>query len=605
MPGLFTHFAILDNVIQNGKISSGTNKFLQDPEMYKYANWGAVGPDYLFFHPADWPGVIGTFFKLYYQYDDLTNEIGEVSKKAGELFGTDEFGFKNRLTGGLYEELTGVIEAMLANLTIRLGEVSLGKIYDLFATIQPPLNKFPYISDRPGGKDYRADEWWWMDIGHHTRTSRYMRNLWQESEIWKSRGDERLRAYAYGYLTHVGGDVIGHPYVNLIVGGPYRNHWRRHSLVEKCLDTYIWDKTYKRELLSSYDKVEEKLLIKNPYFDHFLMPEDIAQALSNCFANTYGDLMIHSGIPSAVDIQQMFSFTYRYIKSTTSKSLFNLPPPPEDFDWWDLPEEVRKTLDRLKQSPPPIYRPDKSYKDFTVMDWKRFFKSLFDHISWIADTIRAIITLPLYAIARVALTPARYIVWLLLNQLYQLYASSRLILVIGAYAHPDRHQLEHNFGHIWTIKEEWLTKYPYKANYPGKPSVLEKMQTYHLVHPYEFSVIPDGEEELTRTSPFYATGLNIQPEKFILDFLQGTGSDWSGLDQSNALAMADQLRSLATNERPVSASDLTVTLFNKYEIDAGAGLPDWNLDGDRGLGWPEWITFKTTDKWSAYNDFIF
>lgn len=40
------------------------------------------------------------------------------------------------------------------------------------------------------------------------------------------------------YLTHYCADTVGHPYVNLISGGPYRSHARRHKTGENYQDVF-------------------------------------------------------------------------------------------------------------------------------------------------------------------------------------------------------------------------------------------------------------------------------------------------------------------------------------------------------------------------------
>ncbi|MEO0938478.1 MAG: hypothetical protein AAFY38_10020 [Pseudomonadota bacterium] len=51
-------------------------------------------------------------------------------------------------------------------------------------------------------------------------------------------GDDQLRAYAYGYMTHVGGAAIGEPFCNSITGGPYRTHWWRNKYVRNHVDAW-------------------------------------------------------------------------------------------------------------------------------------------------------------------------------------------------------------------------------------------------------------------------------------------------------------------------------------------------------------------------------
>lgn len=580
MPGIFSHFAILDNVLKRPSLDPRTKAIInQNPE---YGYWGSVGPDYLFFYPPDWP-QLEFLFQTYYKFDNLTDEISEVFASAGNIFGSSESDIKEMITGGLFEEFRGVVDALMVNVTSRIAEV-ITKNVDFYMIVKPPINEFPYTGQ------FRQEKWWWIDIGHHTRTTKFLQNLWQHSS-----GDNSLRSFTYGYMSHMAADIIGHPYVNLLVGGPYRNHWRRHGLVEKCMDTYIWDKHFGTELASS--EAYKLVHFNNPPYQHPSMPEHLCNFLSGCLANTYNDLGIKSGIPTPDNIQLMYRYTYKFIKSASSKSLLNLPPPPEDFDWWDLPAEIREKLDIIKNPPSVGKFPSLDPSKFNFRKWKAFLKSLFDYCSWIADSIKIIIGLPVYILARIATTPFRYVIWLLMQQIYSLYSASRLALAIGAYVHPDRAQLNGNFMHLFKPEYKWLTQYPYEANYPQQ--ALD-FQTYHLVHPYQFA----QSQELTETTPFFQQDENvIFPELVLLgEFNTTTLSDF---DKSKIFAQVESdLKSLGDRNRMISATDYTIKLFELSEKGEHVNLPDWNLDGDRGLGWPEWLTNKTKP-WNSYTDFIF
>ncbi len=76
---------------------------------------------------------------------------------------------------------------------------------------------------------------------------------WREAELmrWRKSGefaqalleaagnDERLKAYAYGYMVHVAAAVTGQPFINSIAGGPYRTHWWRHRLATNYVDSWV------------------------------------------------------------------------------------------------------------------------------------------------------------------------------------------------------------------------------------------------------------------------------------------------------------------------------------------------------------------------------
>ena len=52
--------------------------------------------------------------------------------------------------------------------------------------------------------------------------------------------DDELKAYAYGFMSHVASSVTSTPFVNSITGGPYRSHWWRTRLVDNHVDTWTF-----------------------------------------------------------------------------------------------------------------------------------------------------------------------------------------------------------------------------------------------------------------------------------------------------------------------------------------------------------------------------
>jgi hypothetical protein len=59
-------------------------------------------------------------------------------------------------------------------------------------------------------------------------------------ELLKQAADDRQKAFAYGYLSHVSASVIGENFVNKITGGPYRTHWWRNRLVGNFIDSWTY-----------------------------------------------------------------------------------------------------------------------------------------------------------------------------------------------------------------------------------------------------------------------------------------------------------------------------------------------------------------------------
>ena len=53
-------------------------------------------------------------------------------------------------------------------------------------------------------------------------------------------GDDKLRAFALGYLCHIAAAVTAEPFVDNITGGPYRTHWWRNRWVSNFVDSWTF-----------------------------------------------------------------------------------------------------------------------------------------------------------------------------------------------------------------------------------------------------------------------------------------------------------------------------------------------------------------------------
>ena len=89
-------------------------------------------------------------------------------------------------------------------------------------------------------KDRPRETWYWADYFHYIRSGHFASTL-----LRRSKGNSFHHAYALGYLTHYVTDVVGHPYVNQVVGAPWRLAWQRHHLVENFIDAYVWDRWHR------------------------------------------------------------------------------------------------------------------------------------------------------------------------------------------------------------------------------------------------------------------------------------------------------------------------------------------------------------------------
>lgn len=96
-------------------------------------------------------------------------------------------------------------------------------------------------------KGWDEQSFLWGDMLHYRQTTAVPRSLVEQAEQWRDRDQDRceqLLALAFGWCTHIGGDVIGHSFVNTQAGGPFRNHPTRHHLIENHIDAWVYHQAH-------------------------------------------------------------------------------------------------------------------------------------------------------------------------------------------------------------------------------------------------------------------------------------------------------------------------------------------------------------------------
>jgi len=193
----------------------------------RFAKLGAVGPD-IFYAMADYGGDLQDLENFLIKVAGTFDCIGELMGKIG------------RYIDGLESIITfGVTDSLQQTFNLITSTVNEG----VMAAIVGPagLNFWP-VFEAARQRDLPRERWYWADYLHYIKSGQFVRRLIDNA---RASGDPNLVAYAYGYLTHYVTDVVGHPYVNQVVQGPWRVYWQRHHLVENYIDAYIWDRWHK------------------------------------------------------------------------------------------------------------------------------------------------------------------------------------------------------------------------------------------------------------------------------------------------------------------------------------------------------------------------
>lgn len=249
-----------------------------------YAGFGSMGPDFLFFSLKEYGTPLDELTNFLFDvYDALVplisfyeDNIEPVVDKIEDAIAT----LDQSLFQGLFGQIKDTAD-LLSNTALNTAAVVVTGNVDLFYPFYPKIQQ---------GKP--EDEWYWFDFLHYRRTGQFA------SEMWRMAGsDDDLKRYVLGYSSHIGTDVVGHPFVNAITGGPYRTHWHRHKLVENWIDAYARNyypddkKTLKCLKLSAKDTYIPNSISGSYYyrlteFNGGRLPEPLANLLSKAMQST-------------------------------------------------------------------------------------------------------------------------------------------------------------------------------------------------------------------------------------------------------------------------------------------------------------------------------
>jgi hypothetical protein len=461
----------------------------------KYPNYyalGAIGPDIFFFLP-DFKGKPGNFIAQMAEwvisfYESLDEKVlGPWEDIVGpvEENTTEEL---SRLTGGLSDEISKIANLASGIMTNAVMDFA-SRLYDWFGVLGSGVA--PAYDDKL---------FYWSDMFHYRRTNEFARDLFDkaakftydaEGHVQPGRYEPGL-AFALGWMTHIGTDVTGHAFVNEKSGGPYRLHWQRHHLVENHMDSFVYNnqrgsqERYNMEAMSAlhfwlqfnkdnnyepdYDFFDP-LNPANPkhfpeyplgnsardYYDRkkaFDVDSEIPPALAYYLLDTMkktfyddhnpannGGMPTHPMILAALtagadgrpDLELMhtdFALLYKYIKYT-STDYYKMPKP--------TPPEVFPNID------PPL--PPGSSDDAPGSsddDWD-FWKTLLAIFAWIkylADWLAYIATILPALVADLGTYPARYVLYLIEEALYELWKAFRYLLVLEGFVMPEPDEID-------------------------------------------------------------------------------------------------------------------------------------------------------------------
>ncbi|GMT48116.1 MAG: hypothetical protein IEMM0007_1682 [bacterium] len=596
MPKYAIHSIVMEeciNKLQTDSNHSSTAKILDKNR--SLAKLGAIGPD-LFFWGQDYK-VVEKFQRLYENlkdfadiYKDITEPIEEIQKRIKDkvvepVEETIEGLFPNTVDifKKLFDQLQEATEAYdKAKTTIIFDGVIegldlSGKVTGLGTTINEFFKMFePDIYyNRP------ETDWYWFDMLHYRKSGEFARNLIKHADT------DKKKAYAYGYLSHIATDVIGHSFVNQIVGAPYRSNVWRHVTVENYMDTWKFSKQY--EGASINEKLRERLLlpkVENLFDDMPKLDSEVTDLLHSSFYETYSDVLhpvrINDGFYSRNNIEDAYEI---FVRVMNLMEQAYLAPPEEPFE--DVMGILAQALNDVFNSSLPPEPPSACTWDDVLSASPRcnnlseIMEEWIDYgvqlLQWQGRVMLAI--LDMLMTTYLALPVSVVIALLYGFQLfcYGIYRTTRMILSLNGLVMPEPDELEWPVGQrLTTLVQACGLKYYPSTGLPSRNNLACPVNTI--------------EKESTRASLY--SGRSSNPDSFIND--GGDTIDTGILKAYVDSANPEETVRLGVERKFIgNAVPLTLWMIKNAETSTVQKyvFANWNLDSDRGYGFKTWHGF--------------
>ncbi len=559
---------------------------------------GAIGPD-LFFWAPDYE-VCQVMLDILEAWDEIKGlydaTIGKVAE-ALEAIQEQVEDLARPLAPGLValiEQILNEVEetANLFEQTLRRGSLALALgVDDLVADLgdMPTVTARIFDMFRPPLQDGKSElDWYWFDMLHYRQTGDFARALLENAR------SPAQRAYALGYLTHAATDVVGHGYVNQIVGGPYRTHVQRHVVVENFIDAWAF-----REYVGGDIATDLVGWLDLPG----QLPDDVVDLIYRAFRQTYEDyphpMLINKsqkGFLTREDIRT----TYELFKRVTEYLEDRIRPPEEPFSGvLDVLEEALEDwIDSLEPPSPP----DTSGGTCSVLDYLAFglteksrecyedlVESIADWLEWIGEmvawsfeTIHKLVNLLITALASLPAMAILGILYLIQLTLYKLLMMIRETLALHGLAYPPNSLLDTAHG------RNLIT--PYQCEFAAGPYPAVKGDENCLKCPrtaYEYPRTLPASYPEDATPKTFIEELPLDLEVLTSYAVAQSPEDTRSLYfPPPSLAAAPGVAK--AHVRPMgSAVEVAKWMIQAWRESPYATV-NWNLDSDRGFGYRQW-----------------
>jgi hypothetical protein len=462
-----------------------------------YLALGSLGPD-LFYLLPDFADTKGCVIRQVVQWViDVWSEIdAEFVSKWEKWIGpisTNASQLASQLTGGLANQLGQILDELSAAI-MNAFKGLLAQMGDWFGVL---------TSGVPQG--YAENGFYWSDVFHYRRTYQFPFVLFQQARAAVDaagtdddrRDAEARMAFAVGWLSHCATDVTGHPFTNAKSGGPYRDHWQRHHLVENHIDSQNYAAINSGPLYGEYGTSALHFWVAfrrrmdgeyagrddGPAYDYFTgfpaydtsdtptagaarrslfdldsgeLPTHLTDALQQAMADVHPDgpkILTLDPPYSAVDgagnpdgrpngdaMAQMWKIVYGYLKMTGSDGFSpSKPQPPSVFTDHSFPTPPGGGGGGVDDDPARGADVDDD-DSFSLLD---LLLAIFAWAVYIAEVVIWLATVLPGLILDIATFPAREVIyWTVVVPACNLYMLSRRALVMAGFLMPKPEEVD-------------------------------------------------------------------------------------------------------------------------------------------------------------------
>jgi len=560
---------------------------------------GSQGPDFLFFNPSDWPPGVGDLVKTYMDVQDFMNTLSEriqalvpdrlkdLAREIDNKLEDAEAELDRR--SAIYSQIKDLLEIVKADLVLIKQDVGL-KLEAWVTCSDLLFDQFKH----PQQDGQRYGDWWWFDTLHIRRTGQFLSAMMKLSDPGSME-----RAYAHGFLTHYAADVVGHPFVNIIAGGPYRTHPHRHKVVENHQDVWAFNQYGLGEFTTS--DLASKYVI-NGQSD--TLPSSLSRFIHTCIQKVYrlGQEPAFCKDISEQDINKAFELWFTWFKGVTND--FG-PPPPEPYAFT---AEVAEVWDKFVQNCGDIL-------DLVGEPHSGGF-SLAGFLRGLAALIAAPVLLGL-AIAdfligileTLATAPLMYFLSLLYESLYGSYLNLRKAVVLNGFKFPRISDLQDpivthmmyskatdDYGHN-------ASSLPNQGAYPAKKfkprdDAGRVIDEAHLFYPWPDPAAAEKDPCIGAPIDYLATDATwyidspenkFMPAQFVFfnqfdEAGQGVPVTPQTVNDNFSTFRAYAMKGGLGNALAFSDA----LLGSCYGAEATAQFPDFSMDSDRGYAYKSW-----------------